>query len=97
MEDWNVTKYLIEHYPKFYDHVWKSGKIIVIVLRPGDTLFIPALYWHQVASFCRQIAVNIWFDYYSLKEQLKEEFVWHSRTCDIAAKIPSLSSRCHLG
>jgi hypothetical protein len=35
---------------------------IVVVLRPGDSLYIPAYWWHQVASHCRSIAVNVWWD-----------------------------------
>jgi len=91
---WNVTQYMIDEFPDFYNKIWKLGKVVQVVLQPGDTLFIPALYWHQVSSFCRQIAVNIWFDYYGIKESLGNDFIWHNPTRVIASKIGSLSSRC---
>jgi len=47
-----------------------------------------------VKSYCRQIAVNVWFDYYSMKQELSEEYVWKHPTCEIVEKLRTLKSRC---
>lgn len=44
------------NFPKFADVEWFSGE-----LGPGDTLFIPHSYWHQVNSKGRNLAANLWF------------------------------------
>ncbi len=33
-----------------------------VITGPGDVLFIPAYWFHQVESSCRHIAINFWFD-----------------------------------
>lgn len=42
--------------------VWTA----VYTLRPGDALYLPAGYWHQVRSEPRTVAVNYWFEPHSL-------------------------------
>ncbi|CAE8645209.1 unnamed protein product, partial [Polarella glacialis] len=46
----------LEAFPRFADVPWLSAE-----LGPGDTLFIPHSYWHQVESEGRNLAVNLWY------------------------------------
>lgn len=46
----------LESFPNFAKIKWLHGE-----LGPGDTLYIPHTYWHQVNSFGRNLAANLWF------------------------------------
>lgn len=43
-------------FPRFANVSWLHGE-----LGPGDTLYIPHTYWHQVVSSGRNLAVNLWW------------------------------------
>lgn len=45
-------------FPKFANLSWISGE-----LAAGDMLYIPHTYWHQVNSFERNLAVNLWWQH----------------------------------
>ncbi|CAJ1350004.1 unnamed protein product [Effrenium voratum] len=51
-------------FPRFANISWLHGE-----LEPGDTLFIPHTYWHQVNSRGRNLGVNIWWSH-------KEDWQW---------------------
>ncbi|CAE7413801.1 Kdm8, partial [Symbiodinium pilosum] len=46
------------NFPRFANITWLHGEI-----GPGDTLFIPHTYWHQVNSRGRNLGVNIWWSH----------------------------------
>lgn len=46
----------VEKFPKLKDTVCEEG-----ILEPGDALFIPAFYWHQVTSLTESISLNCFF------------------------------------
>jgi len=47
---------IVAKYPLFpYQHM------LDVVLKPGDMLFLPAFYWHQVTSLDASLSVNIFF------------------------------------
>ena len=51
----------LERFPNFS----RASKPLHCVLRPGDALFMPAFWWHEVQSFPdtkekRNLAVNFW-------------------------------------
>lgn len=46
----------LQAFPRFAKVPWISAE-----LRPGDTLFIPHSYWHQVESEGRNVALNLWW------------------------------------
>merc|ERR1711907_417804 len=54
----------MELFPRFANVTWLHGE-----LGPGDTLYIPHSYWHQVNSRDRNLGVNIWW-------QHREDFRW---------------------
>ncbi len=58
---------------------------IQVLLEPGDILFIPALYWHQVNSYCRHISVNIWWDTHRLRDIT--EYVYFHKTADCVKRL----------
>lgn len=39
-----------------------EGRDFTVTLQPGDALFIPAGWWHLVASGARTVGVNYWFE-----------------------------------
>lgn len=39
-----------------------EGRYFAAALQPGDALFIPAGWWHLVASSARTVGVNYWFE-----------------------------------
>lgn len=43
-------------FPRFANVSWLHGE-----LGPGDTLYIPHSYWHQVVSAGRNLAANLWW------------------------------------
>ena len=51
--------------------LYEKTKMIVVEIRKGQALFIPALWWHHVESIAENddqggvIAVNIWFDMFN--------------------------------
>ena len=50
----------LERFPRFVE-----AKRTQCVLRPGDVLFMPAFWWHEVQSYPdreekRNVAVNFW-------------------------------------
>lgn len=45
-------------FPRFADVKWLRGQI-----NPGDTLYIPHTYWHQVNSKERNLAANLWWQH----------------------------------
>eukprot|EP00930_Biecheleria_cincta_P055597 TRINITY_DN41909_c0_g1_i1.p1 TRINITY_DN41909_c0_g1~~TRINITY_DN41909_c0_g1_i1.p1 ORF type:complete len:395 (-),score=62.26 TRINITY_DN41909_c0_g1_i1:282-1373(-) len=45
-------------FPRFANVTWLHGEI-----GPGDTLFIPHTYWHQVNSRGRNLGINIWWSH----------------------------------
>ncbi|CAK9028893.1 Bifunctional peptidase and arginyl-hydroxylase JMJD5 (JmjC domain-containing protein 5) (Jumonji C domain-containing protein 5) (L-arginine (3R)-hydroxylase KDM8) (Lysine-specific demethylase 8) [Durusdinium trenchii] len=45
-------------FPRFGNITWLHGEI-----GPGDILFIPHTYWHQVNSKGRNLALNIWWSH----------------------------------
>mmetsp|Transcript_57539 Transcript_57539/g.139069 ORF Transcript_57539/g.139069 Transcript_57539/m.139069 type:complete len:185 (+) Transcript_57539:3-557(+) len=51
-------------FPRFANVSWLHGE-----LGPGDTLYIPHTYWHQVVSSGRNLAVNLWWGH-------KEDWRW---------------------
>lgn len=51
-------------FPQFANVSWISGEISA-----GDILYIPHTYWHQVVSFERNLALNLWW-------QNKEDWRW---------------------
>lgn len=48
----------LENFPRFANITWLHGD-----MGPGDTLFIPHTYWHQVNSRGRNLGVNIWWSH----------------------------------
>lgn len=46
----------LESFPRFAKVSWLKGE-----LGPGDTLYIPHSYWHQVYSVGRNVAANLWW------------------------------------
>mmetsp|Transcript_89155 Transcript_89155/g.171590 ORF Transcript_89155/g.171590 Transcript_89155/m.171590 type:complete len:372 (-) Transcript_89155:18-1133(-) len=44
------------NFPRFANVTWFSGE-----LGPGDTLYIPHTFWHQVNSEGRNLAANVWW------------------------------------
>jgi hypothetical protein len=46
-------------YPKF-ERCLEMAQ--VVTLRPGDTLYIPPLWWHHVESYGFNVMVNAWYD-----------------------------------
>lgn len=44
------------NFPRFGNIPWLKGE-----LGPGDALYIPHTYWHQVNSFGRNVALNMWW------------------------------------
>lgn len=46
----------LEAFPRFANVSWLQGE-----LGPGDMLYIPHSYWHQVVSDERNVAVNLWW------------------------------------
>lgn len=34
------------------------------VVKEGDVLFIPKLYWHYVKSLSASVSISVWFDYF---------------------------------
>jgi jumonji domain-containing protein 7 len=64
---------------------YRHAKPLTVTLEPGDALFVPALWWHEVVSEVGEdglnIAVNYWYKahseglldaYGALREQLAE-------------------------
>merc|ERR1719382_1162876 len=45
-------------FPKFANVSWIRGEISA-----GDVLYIPHTFWHQVNSFDRNLAVNLWWQH----------------------------------
>jgi hypothetical protein len=71
---------VLSKYPLF-----ANAEPIQIMLEPGDILFIPALYWHQVNSYCRHISVNIWWDTHRLRDIT--EYVYFHKTADCVKRL----------
>ena len=59
----NLDNVDYDKYPKF-----KNAKPKEVIVGPGDSLFVPAYWFHQVHSSCRSIAVNFWFDTHSNRD-----------------------------
>ena len=38
-----------------------DGVVVRVDLAPGDLLYFPRLWWHQVTSFDEHVSVNYWF------------------------------------
>lgn len=52
------------NFPRFANVSWQYGE-----MHPGDMVFIPHTYWHQVNSVGRNLGINIWW-------QHREDFRW---------------------
>lgn len=75
----NIDKPDIDKFPKF-----QKSKYIECLLEPGEMLFIPAFWWHQVYSLDRlNISINFWW-----KADFKEYFCSAGRR--YVAQIPGL-------
>ncbi|MUH01873.1 cupin-like domain-containing protein [Scytonema sp. UIC 10036] len=75
----NIDEPDFEKFPKF-----SKAKCIECVLEPGEMLFIPVLWWHQVYSFdTLNIAVNFWW-----KEKLRQLLLTYSGM-RLLAQIPA--------
>jgi Cupin-like domain len=64
-----------------------NGQLLEFILNPGDALFLPEGWWHQVASTAGTIAVNFWWGSREINDSTtKEEFdlmwVYYSRQQD---------------
>ncbi len=60
----------LERFPRF-----SGARRMACVLRPGDVLFMPAFWWHEVQSYPdpmerRNLAVNFWYDNSSIAKGL---------------------------
>eukprot|EP01095_Lingulamoeba_sp_RSL-Kostka_P007180 TRINITY_DN2258_c2_g1_i1.p1 TRINITY_DN2258_c2_g1~~TRINITY_DN2258_c2_g1_i1.p1 ORF type:complete len:411 (+),score=62.34 TRINITY_DN2258_c2_g1_i1:148-1380(+) len=89
----DITKdddYIKEHFPLFYENV----SPIRVDLKPGDALFIPSMWWHQVKSNCRSIAYNIWFDTFNIKQK-GTDFVFTNPTSEVFKDLKTHSSLCN--
>jgi len=38
-----------------------NAKVTKIILNKGDSLFIPAGWWHYITSYNRNVAINYWY------------------------------------
>lgn len=62
----NVENVDLLRFPKF-----ANGKALVAELRPGDTLYIPKNWWHQIKSYGRNIALNMdWYPYGGFEDEV---------------------------
>jgi Cupin-like domain len=52
-----------------------NARCMVIDVRPGETIFIPKLWWHHVETLEPSIAVNFWFQLLA-SEKLKLSTLW---------------------
>merc|ERR1712085_153834 len=81
-----------EAFPKFKDMPWTYGEI-----NAGDMLYIPHSYWHQVNSFGRNAAVNLWWmhqdDWRWVNQENKKEWQPMLFGSKGAAKFDDLKSR----
>lgn len=53
-------------FPEFFS----QAKFLEIILKEGEMLFIPKLWWHHVRTVENSIAVNFWFQHLG-SEKLK--------------------------
>lgn len=51
--------------------LFKNAKPIEIVLGPGDLLYLPSRWWHEVHSLDACISVNYWFGRFDIVDALK--------------------------
>jgi lysine-specific demethylase 8 len=70
MSQVNIDQLDIDKFPKF-----EKAKCIECILEPGEMIFIPAFWWHQVYSLDQlNIAVNFWWN-----PNFKQFFTPHGR------------------
>ena len=77
-----------ERFPEYRD-----ARGFRVVLGPGDALFVPALWWHQVTSIERSVMVNIWFDF---KDYARDglDHVYATPTREYAAEMATHAPLC---
>jgi len=79
MSQLNIDQLDIEKFPKF-----QKAKYMECLLEPGEMLFIPAFWWHQVYSLDQlNISINFWW-----KPNFKEYFTPPGRR--LVSQIPRL-------
>ena len=53
----NLANPELNKYPKF-----SKAKPIEFIINPGEMLFLPAYWWHQVYSIDLAVSMNIWWN-----------------------------------
>ena len=88
----DILKPDYNRFPKF-----SQAKRLECVLKPGDALFMPAFWWHEVQSYPdhkehRNLAVNYWYSKMCAKQRLVAIVVWPVHGTSVKAASSSSKS-----
>eukprot|EP00163_Fabomonas_tropica_P008496 TRINITY_DN1821_c0_g1_i1.p1 TRINITY_DN1821_c0_g1~~TRINITY_DN1821_c0_g1_i1.p1 ORF type:complete len:170 (+),score=20.52 TRINITY_DN1821_c0_g1_i1:39-512(+) len=86
----DITKPDYDKYP-----LLREAQGYEIILNAGDVLFLPKFWWHQVHSYCRNLAVNYWFDLHNLRASIaKDHKLLVAPSGDIVSHLSPKATSC---